>query len=107
MTNHTKNRPSTRRQFTPLRGARAALVLVKRNSRLVSRNIVVNGRRTSVRLEPAMWEALRDIAAAERSTINGIVSTIAGSRMSEGSLTSAIRVFAMAYFRTRTSDLAA
>lgn len=100
-------RPS-RPPFDRLSGAGIALELVERNSRLRSRNIVVTGRRTSVRLEPAMWEALKDIATIEHSTINEIVSAIAECRTSSGSLTSAIRVFVMAYFRARTnSELAA
>jgi predicted DNA-binding ribbon-helix-helix protein len=89
----------------PLSGAKVALKLVERNSSLKSRNIVVRGRRTSVRLEPAMWEALRDIANAERSTINDVVSAIAEYRASPSSLTSAIRVFVMGYYRS--PDLAA
>jgi predicted DNA-binding ribbon-helix-helix protein len=32
--------------------------LRKPKSTLISRNITVNGKRTSMRLEPAMWEAL-------------------------------------------------
>jgi len=36
--------------------------------RLVTRNVMINGRRTSVRLEPAMWEALGDIARREAVT---------------------------------------
>ena len=34
-------------------------------STLVSRNVRINGRRTSVKLEPAMWEALAEICARE------------------------------------------
>jgi predicted DNA-binding ribbon-helix-helix protein len=82
-----------------------ALELVERNSRLKSRNIIVEGRRTSVRLEPAMWEALKDIAAWEKKSINEIVSGVARCRMRSGSLTSAIRIFVMAYFRARSQAL--
>ena len=85
-----------------LTGASLALELVERNSRLKSRNIVVSGRRTSVRLEPAMWDALKDIAGAEKRTVNEIVSAVADCRTPSGSLTSAIRVFVMAYFRARS-----
>ncbi|HLG88043.1 MAG TPA: ribbon-helix-helix domain-containing protein [Alphaproteobacteria bacterium] len=107
MTNHKAEHAQIRARSLPLSGASVALELVERNASLKSRNIVVRGRRTSVRLEPAMWEALRDIAAAERSTINDIVSKVAECRTSAGSLTSAIRVFVMAYYRSRTPDLAA
>ena len=108
MTDYSTNGAWTPGQPLPLSGASVALELVERNASLKSRNIVVMGRRTSVRLEPAMWEALKDIAKAERSTINEIVSAVAECRTSSGSLTSAIRVFVMAYFRARTqTDLAA
>jgi len=83
--------------------AAMALELVERNSRLKSRNIVVEGRRTSVRLEPAMWDALKDISVCEQKSINEIVSAVASCRMRSGSLTSAIRIFVMAYYRVRST----
>jgi predicted DNA-binding ribbon-helix-helix protein len=83
-------------------GTSLALEFVVRNSRLKSRNVVVGGRRTSVRLEPAMWDALKDIAGWERRTVNEIVSAVAESRTATASLTSAIRIFVMAYFRARS-----
>ena len=73
---------------------------------LRSGNIVVNGHRTSIRLEPEMWSALSEIAAAERVRVNELVSRIA-SRTRSGSLTSAVRVFIMAYYRTRAHALTA
>jgi predicted DNA-binding ribbon-helix-helix protein len=73
---------------------------------LRSGNIVVNGHRTSIRLEPEMWSALAEIAAAEGVRVNELVSRIAG-RARVGSLTSAVRVFIMAYYRTRAHALAA
>lgn len=45
-------------------------------STLVSRNITVLTRRTSVRLEPEMWNALREIARRERCKIHDICSLI-------------------------------
>jgi predicted DNA-binding ribbon-helix-helix protein len=41
-------------------------------STLLSRNITVGGRRTSVRLEPEMWNSLYDIAKRENCTIHDI-----------------------------------
>jgi len=67
---------------------------------LRSGNIVVNGHRTSIRLEPEMWSALTEIAAAEGLRINEMVSRIA-NRARTGSLTSAVRVFIMAYYRSK------
>ena len=39
---------------------------------LISRNIYVNGHRTSMRLEPEVWRALEDIAGFESQSINAL-----------------------------------
>jgi predicted DNA-binding ribbon-helix-helix protein len=70
---------------------------------LRSGNIVVNGHRTSMRLEPEMWSALSEIARAEGMGMNELVSTIATSGGRNGSLTSAVRVFIMGYFRAKAN----
>ena len=51
-------------------------------SSLVIRNVVVGGHRTSVRLEPIMWEALRDIALRRSVTIHDLVTEIDDLRRS-------------------------
>ncbi|MEK7802593.1 MAG: ribbon-helix-helix domain-containing protein, partial [Pseudomonadota bacterium] len=43
-------------------------------STLVSRNLTILGRRTSVRLEPEMWSALNDATRRENTTIHSICS---------------------------------
>jgi predicted DNA-binding ribbon-helix-helix protein len=68
-------------------------------STLVIRNVVVAGRRTSVRLEPAMWEALHDIARRLELTIHDLVTHIAHQRTAS-SLTAAIRVYIVDFYRT-------
>lgn len=73
-------------------------------STLVSRNITVNGRRTSVRLEPEMWRALKEIAARESCSIHELCSLIAFRKKPRTSLTAAIRVFLMLYFRAATTE---
>ena len=45
-------------------------------STLLSRNITVQERRTSVRLEPEMWQALKEIAQRERCNIHDICTLI-------------------------------
>jgi predicted DNA-binding ribbon-helix-helix protein len=69
-------------------------------STLVNRNVTVGGRRTSVRLEPAMWDALREIAARERRTLHEIITEIDRQREAS-SLTAAIRVYIVVYWRTQ------
>ena len=71
---------------------------------LISRNITVMARRTSVRLEPEMWQALREIAKRERCTIHDICTLISVRKNEKTSLTAAIRVFLMLYFRAATTE---
>lgn len=73
-------------------------------STLINRNIIVHGRRTSVRLEPEMWSALFDIASRESQTIHDLCSLVSDRKKSETSLTAAIRVFVMAYFRSAATE---
>src|SRR5207302_9289506 len=67
-------------------------------SSLVIRNIVVGGHRTSVRLEPVMWEALLEIARQRQTNVNQLVTEIDRPRVSS-SLTAAIRVYILDFFR--------
>lgn len=73
-------------------------------STLVSRNITVSGRRTSVRLEPEMWRALKEISARENCSIHELCSLISFRKNKRTSLTAAIRVFLMLYFRAATTE---
>lgn len=73
-------------------------------STLISRNIVVGRKRTSVRLEPEMWVALFDIARREQQSIHDICTLIDQVRKQETSLTAAIRVFVMSYFREAATE---
>lgn len=77
---------------------------VEVGSTLVSRNITVNGRRTSVRLEPEMWRALKEISTRENCSIHELCSLIAFRKKARTSLTAAIRVFLMLYFRAATTE---
>lgn len=73
-------------------------------STLVNRNIMVAGRRTSVRLEPEMWTALLDIARRENQTIHAIATLVNERKKPETSLTAAIRVFCLAYYRSAMGE---
>ena len=74
------------------------------HSTLVSKNVTINGHRTSVRLEPAMWNSLTDICRRERTTIHTVCSAIAQHKPEETSLTAAIRVFIMSYYRAAATE---
>lgn len=73
-------------------------------STLVSRNITVSGRRTSVRLEPRMWQGLADICRRERATVHDVCSYIFAHKDKATSLTAAIRVYIMEYFRVAATE---
>lgn len=73
-------------------------------STLISRNITVVGRRTSVRLEPEMWSALREIARREDCKIHDLCSLIHLRKNPDTSLTAAIRVFLMLYYRAAATE---
>jgi predicted DNA-binding ribbon-helix-helix protein len=67
-------------------------------SSLVIHNIVVGGHRTSVRLEPVMWDALQDIAQQLGLSTHELVTGIDRER-SASSLTAAIRVYIVDFYR--------
>lgn len=73
-------------------------------STLVSKNVTIDGRRTSVRLEPAMWNGLQDICSRERASIHVICSAIAHAKQARTSLTAAVRVFIVSYYRAATTE---
>lgn len=78
--------------------------VIEVRSTLVSRNITVLGKRTSIRLEPEMWKALRDISHRENCTIHDLCSLINIRKNKRTSLTAAIRVFLMLYFRASSTE---
>ena len=71
---------------------------------LISRNITIQRRRTSVRLEPEMWNALGDIAAREGCSIHDICTLVSLRKNASTSLTAAIRVFLMLYYRASSTE---
>jgi predicted DNA-binding ribbon-helix-helix protein len=60
-------------------------------SDIVKRSVVVEGHRTSISLEPAFWEALKELAAERALSINKLIAEI--DRERAGNLSSAIRVY--------------
>jgi predicted DNA-binding ribbon-helix-helix protein len=70
---------------------------------LVSRNVTVSGRRTSVRLEPEMWDGLMEICRREGVTIHQLTTLVDRCRH-RSSLTAKLRVFILAYYRAASSE---
>jgi predicted DNA-binding ribbon-helix-helix protein len=71
-------------------------------SRLIRRNVVAAGMRTSMRLEQAMWDALHEIAGHEETNINGLVARIGRSSDDRLTRTSAVRVFIINFLQGQT-----
>lgn len=67
-------------------------------STLVSRNVTIRGRRTSIRLESGMWDALHEVARARGQTIHQFCSEVDANRQ-ESSLTAAIRMALLEHYR--------
>jgi predicted DNA-binding ribbon-helix-helix protein len=65
-----------------------------KRSLVAKRSIAMEGRKTSVSLEPQFWNALRSIANARGMTMGDLVAAIKTDRQS-GNLSSAIRVFVL------------
>ena len=62
------------------------------------RNVRVGTRRTSLRLETAVWDALHDIARREGMPLNRLLTRIAGAQ-GESSFTASVRVYALGFYR--------
>lgn len=71
---------------------------------LVSRNITIRQKRTSIRLEGQMWIALKEIAEREKCTIHDICGVIAMQKSSNITLTAAIRIFIMLYYKVAATE---
>jgi len=69
-------------------------------SPVVKRSIVVAGHKTSVSLEEAFWNGMKEISSLRGMTLSELVGEIDSNRQ-QGNLSSAIRLFVLDYFRTR------
>lgn len=72
-----------------------------RTSSLINRNVTIARGRTSIRLEPEFWDALREMAD-EGETISDVVAKIAAWPR-KGTLTSAVHVAALAWVKQQTA----
>ena len=67
-------------------------------TRLVNRNVIAARGRTSMRLEPELWDALAEICRREHVGMGELVRRIE-ERGHAGGRTSAVRVYILEYFR--------
>jgi predicted DNA-binding ribbon-helix-helix protein len=69
-------------------------------SRPVKRSFNIGGHPTSISLEQAFWDALKEVAASEQQPVSRLISQIDAGRGSCG-LSSAVRVWLLAHYRAR------
>jgi predicted DNA-binding ribbon-helix-helix protein len=73
-------------------------------SSLVIRTVKVHGHRTSVRLEPQMWDSMIEISRREFCTPDDVCSYVAERKLPHDSLSSSLRVFILDYFRNSSTE---
>ncbi len=74
------------------------------SSRLINRNVVAERGRTSMRLEPELWDALGEICQREGRTLGELIQHIEQSGH-PGGRTSAVRVYVLTYFREAANEM--
>jgi predicted DNA-binding ribbon-helix-helix protein len=74
------------------RPARAIVVAVDRAT-IIKRSVRISGHPTSISIETVFWDALREIAASRRLSVNALIAAVDAER--SGNLSSAIRIFVL------------
>jgi predicted DNA-binding ribbon-helix-helix protein len=69
-------------------------------SLVVKRSIVIAGHKTSVSLEDAFWNGLKEIAIARGASLSNVVSSIDAERQGDN-LSSGIRLFVLDFYRNQ------
>jgi predicted DNA-binding ribbon-helix-helix protein len=72
-------------------------------SLVFKRSIMVAGHKTSVSLEDAFWNGLKEIARDRHMRLSELVAEIDAQRQL-GNLSSALRLFVLDFYRTQLSD---
>ncbi len=72
-------------------------------SQVAKRSVVVAGHKTSVSLEDAFWNGLKEIAGRRDITLSDLVAAI-NSQRHHGNLSSAIRLFVLEFYRQQRID---
>jgi predicted DNA-binding ribbon-helix-helix protein len=72
-------------------------------SLVVKRSIVVAGHKTSVSLEDAFWNGMKEIASGRNITLSDLITAVDSER-EKGNLSSAIRLFVLDFYRNGRDD---
>jgi predicted DNA-binding ribbon-helix-helix protein len=67
----------------------------------IKRSVTVAGHRTSITLEGAFWDSLREIADSQNKSVNTLIAEI--DRQQPENLSSALRVFILAHYKAKAS----
>lgn len=67
---------------------------------VVKRSVIVQGHKTSVSLEDAFWDSLKEIAQSRGIALTVLIAEINSERIT-CNLSSAIRLYVLDYFRAR------
>lgn len=77
-----------------------------RNLNVPKRSVMIAGHRTSVSLETAFWDCLKEIATDRGTTVAELIAAIDQNR-SQSNLSSAIRLFVLEYFQNKAATVSA
>ncbi len=67
---------------------------------VVSRSVIVGGRRASLRLETTIWDGLKDIAARDGKTLEALCNEIHDNRTEGIPFATSVRVYVLNHFRS-------
>jgi predicted DNA-binding ribbon-helix-helix protein len=62
-------------------------------------SITIDGHRTSITLEAAFWDSLKEIATAKNKSVNSLIGEIDATQPEN--LSSALRIFILNYYKTK------
>ncbi|MBC8158549.1 MAG: ribbon-helix-helix domain-containing protein [Alphaproteobacteria bacterium] len=62
------------------------------------RSVMIAGHATSISMEPAFWDELKELAAGRGLSVNRLIEEIDHTR--EGNLSSAVRVYVLEAYRS-------
>ena len=71
--------------------------------RPIKRSLTLMGHRTSVSLEPAFWDAFREMAQDGGLSVNALAARVDADRATDTGLATAIRLAVLAHYRTTPS----
>ncbi|MDR1026170.1 MAG: ribbon-helix-helix domain-containing protein [Lactobacillus sp.] len=74
-------------------------------SQLKSKVVIINKRRTSVRLCNSEWVALEGVCKRERISRNKLIESIENQKNQNLGLTGSIRLFSIIYYHTLAEEL--